>query len=101
MKLGIICISIILGFIAELGIINKYWLPESIRPYFVYSKFERGDCLSMPRMWGNRIKLVLNYKETKSKTGYLLQDRDKYEHLNYISKVVVERYAQKVNCPRS
>ena len=98
MKFGIIFLTILLGAIADSGVVSRYWLPESLRPYFINPKFKAGQCIKSPKRWGNRVKLVINFKDTKKKSGYLLKDQDQYEHFQYVSQIEVEKFAQVTSC---
>jgi hypothetical protein len=43
-------------------------------------------------------KVIVGFKVTKLKHGYLLKDMDKYEHFQFISKIEVEKYAEVIRC---
>lgn len=97
MKVVTIFLSLILGPIAGSGLINKYWLPPEVRQYVIPPKYDAGVCLSSKR-WGVNPKIVIGHKESKHRSNYLLKDNDRYEQLQYVSSLQVERHAKKVAC---
>lgn len=90
--------SIILGSIAGAGLFSKYWLPPELRKYFVTPKYKAGQCIRSTKRWGVNPKVIIGYKETNKKNGYLLKDLDRHEHYQFISKLEVEEYAEVIRC---
>ena len=82
-----------LGLILSAGL---YYGPDL---WFPQANFLAGQCLSHDH-WGVQPKLVVGTKKKNNKLYYLLQDEDKYEHLQYISREVVEHQASRVPCSK-
>jgi hypothetical protein len=99
MKKYIFLIILIFVFIgASLTVVPNSWIPLEYRKYFLKPKFEAGLCIKSSKHWGVNPKLIIGFKITKLKNGYLLKDLDKYEHFQFISKLEVEKYAQVISC---
>jgi len=91
---------LLFGYVGLFGsspFISKYWFHPEIRKYLIASKFDQGICLSSSR-WGVSPKKVIGYKESKNNSYYLLQDVDRHEHLQYISKLEVDRIGRRISC---
>jgi hypothetical protein len=86
------------GLPKGMKLVNKYWFPPEIRKYLLPVKYQPGTCIESPGRWGVQRKRVLGYSYKNYRTGYLLQDMDRYEHTQYIKKGPVERYARTVAC---
>jgi hypothetical protein len=97
-KIFAILISVFIGGAANSGFFSKYWFPPSIRQYLMTPKYAPGECIEAKGRWGVNPKVVIGFKESNASEGYLLRDRDRHEHLQYVSKNEVERYAQKIAC---
>jgi len=88
---------IYVGLFGSTPYINKYWLHPEVRKFLVTSKFEQGVCLRSSR-WGVSPKKVIGYKESQNDSFYLLQDVDRHEHLQYISKLEVDSLGERISC---
>ena len=97
-KYGII--GLILFFIlgGALTVVPKSWIPIEYRKYLLNPKYEAGLCVRSNKHWGVNPKVIVGFKVTKLKNGYLLKDMDKYEHYQFISKLEVETYAEVIRC---
>lgn len=89
-----------IGLYLAQGLINKYWFPPNIRILFLPPKFEAGQCVAISNIWGINPKKVVGTKSKGQEIFYLLKDDDKYEHLQYISKEVLDNKARRVPCSR-
>ncbi len=82
------------------NLVNLYWLPADIRVLLIYPKFSERECIAATSIWGVNPKVVLNLKVEKGEIVYVLQDADRHGHIQFMKKLVVEKYAVKINCPR-
>ncbi len=98
MKIIGIFITIILGSLAGSGAISKYWFPVEIRKFLVTPKYKTGQCIRSSKRWGVNPKIIIGYKETKRKNGYLVKDLDRHEHYEFLSKLEVEKFAEVIKC---
>lgn len=84
--------------IGALTLIPKSWIPIEYRKHFLYPKFIAGQCIKSDKHWGVNPKVIVGFKVTKLKHGYLLKDMDRHEHYQFISKIEVETYAKVIMC---
>ena len=65
--------------------------------WFENSHFKPGQCLAY-KNWGVSPKQIVGTKVKHNELFYLLKDDDKYEHMQYISRKVIDHKASRVPC---